>query len=154
MMRYIFILLFVLSSCGARKAITNIQETKLVDKTVVTDTLSIKTASFEATQDTTHSVELSFEPIDSTKEFVVEGKIYKNVRFKSIKTKKGISTFKKEEASLNRLKTTSNDIVVVNKTKDKIVDRKEVNYFKMWLWLLVIIALVVAAREIKKRFIL
>lgn len=154
-MKYTLILLMLLlSSCGARKAITNIQETKIVDKTVITDTLSIKTASIETIQDTTQSVELSFEPIDSTKEFIVEGRVYKNVRFKSIKTKKGISTFKKEDSSLNQIKTTSNDIVVNEKKKDKVVEREGTDYFKMWLWLLVIIALIVIAREIDKRFLL
>ena len=154
-MKYTFIiLLFVLTSCGARKAITNVQETKIVDKTVVTDTLSIKTSSIETIQDTSYLIELSFEPIDSTKEFIVEGKVYKNVRFKSLKTKKGISTFKKEEASLNQIKTTSNDIVVNEKKKDKVVEREGTDYFKMWLWLLVIIALIVIAREIDKRFLL
>jgi hypothetical protein len=74
--------------------------------------------------------------------------IFKNARYKTSKTKKGITTAKKEESSLEAKKSTSNEVSMDIETKDKKVDREE--SFSSWIWLLIIVGLILGYLEYRK----
>jgi hypothetical protein len=150
MKKLIYILLAgFLVSCGSRKSQVSITDTKIDSITKVEEQVSIKTESSETSIDTTTIEEIYYEPIDSSKSFIVNGKEYKNVRFKTSKTKKGISSAKKEESVLNAKKSTLNETSIDIETKDKQADREE--SFGSWIWLLILIGIILGYLEYRRK---
>lgn len=137
-----------LISCGARKvAKSEIKATQEIISTVK-DTISQVSEKSETKVDTTSTEETCFEPIDSTKEMIVNGKIFKNVRIKSLKTKKGITIAKKEDSSLNQSKTTENKVTTEIKEDTKDIYKEPA--FSWW-WLLLIVGAVIMYTEYKRK---
>jgi preprotein translocase subunit SecF len=88
--------------------------------------------------------EVEVTPIDSTKEFVVEGKKYFNVRIK-IKKKKDNTLYVKEDKAVKTSQKQSNKLVKESKKENiKVVDKKEATnwQFKLAFWLLILLILI------------
>jgi preprotein translocase subunit SecF len=133
-MKYLFIIIsLVLVSCGSRK----VNKTTVEEKKDSTSIVDIKTniETKETTEvnnnskiDTTTD-EIIIEPVDNTKEIVVNGKTYKNVKIRHKKTKVNSLHTNKKKVVKNALKqqikhnkqTTSTSKV----SKDKKIDKKE-----------------------------
>lgn len=151
-MKYILILLSTLFfACGARKV--NKQE-KVEEKTtveIVTQKDSvIEVVKTEIKYDVeTHEIEII--PIDSTKEFVVEGKKYFNARIK-IKKKKDNTTYSEDnKVSKTSLKQSKTVVKELKKDKVKTVDKKASYAWVFW-WIFLLLILYVLWRN-KRRFV-
>jgi preprotein translocase subunit SecF len=134
MKKLIYILVsIVFISCGSRKVSkTNLEEKK--DSVSVVDVKTeIKTnenteinnnSKIDKTED-----EIIIEPIDNTKEIVVNGKTYKNVKIRHKKTKDNSLHINKKKVSKNALKQQikhSKQVVSTSKVlKEKKIDKKE-----------------------------
>jgi hypothetical protein len=151
MKKLIYILLAVLLvSCGARKTQVTKQDIQIEETTKVSEQLSIISESSETLIDTSSTTEYLFEPIDSTQPMVIDKKngIFKNTRFKTSKTKNGISISKSQESSLEAKKSTLNEMSIDIETKDKESDRKE--SFGGWVWLIILIVIIIGYTKYKK----
>jgi hypothetical protein len=152
MKKFIYVLLIVLfASCGARKSQVSTVDTKIDSTTIVKEEVSQVSEKNESLIDTTSIVEEEFEPINDTLPMVIDKKngVFKNVRFKTSKTKKGISSAKKEESSLEAKKSTLNETSIDIETKDKVTDKEEAGY--SWLWILIIAGVILAYIEMKRK---
>jgi preprotein translocase subunit SecF len=134
MKKLIYILVsIVFISCGSRKVSkTNLEEKK--DSVSVVDVKTeIKTnenteinnnSKIDKTED-----EFIIEPIDNTKEIVVNGKTYKNVKIRHKKTKDNSLHINQKKVSKNALKQQikhSKQVVSTSKVlKEKKIDKKE-----------------------------
>ena len=140
MKKLIYILVSIIFiSCGSRKVSkTNLEEKK--DSVSVVDVKTeIKTnenteinnnSKIDKTED-----EFIIEPIDNTKEIVVNGKTYKNVKIRHKKTKDNSLHTNQKKVSKNALKQQikhSKQVVSTSKVlKEKKIEKKEslVKYF-------------------------
>ena len=153
-MKYILILLSTLFfACGARKVN---KEDKIEEKTtveVVTQKDSVnEVAKTEIKFDIdTHEIEII--PIDSTKEFIVEGKKYFNARIK-IKKKKDNTIYSKDsivsKTSQKQSKTVTKE---TKKEKVKTVDKKEAKTFWFWLsfWIILLLLIIWLYQKFKSK---
>jgi len=138
-MKYILILLSTLFfACGARKV--NKQE-KVEEKTTV-EVVVQKDSVVETTNtDIKYDVEtneIEVIPIDSTKEFTVEGKKYFNARIK-IKKKKDNTIYSEDnKVSKTSLKQSKTLIKELKKDKTKAVDKKASYSWLYWLLFLLL----------------
>lgn len=135
----LFLLLILLTSCGARKTQkSKIEEevkietqSTVVDKTVTDTNTNIQTVSI----DTSNTNEIVIEPIDNTKEFVVNNVVYKNARITNKKVKSGVSVVKNEKVAQtvkNDIKNDSKEQIELNKsTFNKEADRKQFDWTKI-----------------------
>ena len=147
MKKLILLFLIVLTSCASRQVQVDkldikkdsVAETKV---TVTTVENKIKTDSTNITT-TIDNSEITITPIDTCKEIIVEGKVYKNVVLKIKKNKANTLYTNNKKESNNKL-TDSVATIKVNKTekvsgKNKTID-KEANYWWiLWLLLLILI---------------
>jgi hypothetical protein len=148
MKKFIILLLAViLTSCGARKVDASkveIKKDSIVETKVEVATTEIKEV-VDSTNITTeiNTDEVCIEPLDSTKEMVVDGKIYKNAVLKIKKNKVNTSyTNNKRESNIKHTDSvgTSKTSVkenIVAKTKN--IDRKADYWSLLWLLLLILI---------------
>ena len=152
MKKFLIILVAILlTSCGARKTQVTKQDIQIQETTKVSEQLSIISESSETLIDTSSTTEYFFEPINDTLPMVIDKKngIFKNTRFKTIKSKNGISISKSKDSVLNQRKNTLNEISADIQTKDKETDRKE--SFASWIWLLIIlVVLIIGYTKYKK----
>jgi preprotein translocase subunit SecF len=124
-------LLFI--SCGSRKVSKTTIEEKKDSVSVVDVKTEIKTnenteinnnSKIDKTED-----EFIIEPIDNTKEIVVNGKTYKNVKIRHKKTKDNSLHTNQKKVSKNALKQQikhSKQVVSTSKVlKEKKIDKKE-----------------------------
>lgn len=145
MRKYILIILaFLFVSCGARK----VNKTEVIEnKTEVENTIQKDSTKEETKTEIKYDVEnceIEVTPIDSTREFVVEGKKYFNARIK-IKKKKDNTLYVKEDKALKTsLKQTNKAIKESKKENIKLVDKKEASnwQFKIAFWLLILLILI------------
>lgn len=153
-MKYILILLSTLFfACGARKVNKEdkIEEKATVEVVTQKDSVS-EVAKTEIKFDIdTHEIEII--PIDSTKEFVVEGKKYFNARIK-IKKKKDNTIYSKDsivsKTSQKQSKTVTKE---TKKEKVKIVDKKEAKTFWFWLsfWIILLLLIIWLYQKFKSK---
>lgn len=143
----ILLLAVILASCGARKVDVSkveIKKDSLVETKVEVATTEIKEV-VDSTNITTeiNTDEVCIEPLDSTKEMVVDGKIYKNVVLKIKKNKVNTSyTNNKRESNIKHTDSvgTSKTSVKENSVaKTKNIDRKADYWSLLWLLLLILI---------------
>lgn len=147
MKKLIILLAVILTSCGARKVDVSkveIKKDSIVETKAVVNTLETKNV-IDSTNIITevNTDEICIEPIDSTKEMVVDGKIYKNVSLR-IKKNKTNTTYRnnKTESNIKR-----KDSVGISKTsvkeniiaKTKKIDKKANYWWLLWLLLLILI---------------
>jgi uncharacterized protein YcfL len=144
----LFLTVLMMVGCGARKVNKSQIEVKQETTSTIKDTSSQVSEKNETLQDTTSIIEECFEPIDSTKEMVVNGKVFKNVRFKTTKIKKGITIAKKEDNVLNQSKTTNNN--TTTEIKEDTKDTYKESTFNLW-WLLLLLGAGLFYYEYKKQ---
>jgi len=147
MKKIILLLLVTLTSCASRKV--NIEKTEIKKDSVVEIVSDVKTLEIKNTVDSTNIVtevntdETYIEPLDSTKEMIVNGKIYKNVILKIKKNKVNtLYTNHKTESNIKHkdsigVTKVSTKEVVVNKTKN--IDKRISYWWLLWLLLLILI---------------
>ena len=143
----LFLITFLIVGCGTRK--TQQTKTDVTTKEVTTDNSVIETKTDTNTKviDCTLTDEIEIIPIDNTKEIVVNGKTYKNVRLKSKKTKNNVTTNKVEKVAKkqqNAIKTKSKASIEV---KQKETERNS-NYW----WLILLIPIYLLYRKYKHKF--
>jgi len=148
MKKLIILLLLVLTSCGARKvdiSKVEIKKDSVVETKVVVQTLETKNV-VDSTNITTevNTDEICIEPLDSTKEMVVDGKIYKNVSLRIKKNKVNTSyRNNKTESNIKRIDSVSTSKTSVEESfvgKGKKIDKKVNYWWLLWLLLLILIA--------------
>jgi hypothetical protein len=146
MKKIILLFLIILTSCASRQVQVDkldvkkdsVAETKV---TVTTIENKIKTDSTNIVT-TIDSSEITITPIDTCKEIVVEGKVYKNVVLK-IKKNKVNTLYTNNKTESNNKRMDSVTTVKVNKTekisgKNKTIDRKANYWWILWLILLIL----------------
>jgi hypothetical protein len=144
------ILLFsaiLLFSCGSRKVQKSKTEDKTqisildTSKTITTDNTIINVVEIDSTS------ELIIEPIDTTKEMVVNGKKYTNSRIKWKKTAK----VKKLVENKNVVKTERKAVKIDIKREKKLQTMKSERKSSYWwlLWFLLIIPIYICYNKYK-----
>lgn len=157
MKRYIFILVsLLLISCGSRKVTKSKIEEKKDSVSVVVEKIEIKTnentiennnSKIDKTED-----EFIFEPVDNTKEIVVNGQTYKNVKIRIKKTKdNSLHTNQKKvvkNALKQQIKHNKQTVKTSKVSAEKKIDKKEslVKYF-YYLIILIIVYLIYKYRK-------
>lgn len=147
MKKLILLFLIILTSCASRQVQVDkldikkdsVAETKVVVTTVEN---KIKTDSTNIVT-TIDNSEITITPIDTGKEIIVEGKVYKNVVLK-IKKNKANTLYTNNKTEFNNKRTDSVATVKVNKTekvsgKNKTIDKKANYAWIIWLLLLILI---------------
>ena len=159
MKKFIIILLVILTSCGARKV--DVSKIEVKKDSVVETKAEVKTVEVKNVSDSTNIVtemnnsEICIEPLDSTKEMVVNGKTYKNVILKIKKNKVNTSyTNNKTESNIKHMDsvgTTKASVKenVVGKTKH--IDKKA-NYWWIICWLILILIIYLLWRNRQRLF--
>lgn len=147
MKKFILLFLIILTSCASR----NVQIDKLNIKKDSTATTEVKVITVEAKQKTdstnivttTDSNEIIITPIDTCKEIIVEGKVYKNVILKIKKNKTNtLYTNNKKESETKRIDSAATSKVIKKEVVDsklKTVDKKANYCWIIWLLLLILI---------------
>jgi hypothetical protein len=147
MKKFILLFLIVLTSCASR----NVQIDKLNIKKDSTATTEVKVITVEAKQktDSTNIIttidnnEITITPIDTCKEIIVEGKVYKNVILKIKKNKTNtLYTNNKKESETKRIDSAATSKVIKKEVVDsklKTVDKKANYCWIIWLLLLILI---------------
>jgi hypothetical protein len=145
--KLILLLSILIVGCGTRK--TQQTKTDVTTKEVTTDNSVIETKTDTNTKviDCTLTDEIEIIPIDNTKEIVVNGKTYKNVRLKSKKTKNNVTTNKVEKVA----KKQQNAIKIKSKASIE-VKQKETERNSNYWWLLLLIPIYLLYRKYKHKF--
>jgi hypothetical protein len=149
MKKILFILVSILFiSCGSRKVSKTNLEQKKDSVSVVSEKTEIKTnenteinnnSKIDKTSD-----EIIIEPIDNTKEIVVNGKTYKNVKIRNKKTKDNSLHTNQKKVSKNALKQqikhNKQDVSTSKVFIEKKIEKKEslVKYFYILLLILLL----------------
>ena len=141
-MKYILYIICsaVLFSCASRKVdvkTTDIKKDSLVETKIDLTENKVKDSTAETNVNKiVYSDEIIIKPLDSLKEFIVEGKTYKNVILSYKKTKTNTLSNNKVKVSENTLKHVKTDSKVKTSVKENIkekqIDRKA-NYF-IYIW--------------------
>jgi hypothetical protein len=138
--------------CGSRK--TQQTKTDLNTKEVVTDNSTIETKTDTNTKviDCTFTDEVEIIPIDNTKEIIVNGKVFKNVRLKHKKTKNNIVVDK----VVKEVKKQQNDIKIKKKVslevKQKETEKEQFNFLSLWwVYLLIIVIIYIIYKKYKDK---
>ena len=135
-MRYLLILLLLLTSCGTRKVNKSTEETKQDKVETVQNNIQVKENAAVKVIDSTD--EISIEPIDSIKPMVIDGKSYLNVKIKHKKRKVNTNIVLDKTTSDTSKKKTVEKIEVVK--DEKIIERKTSLVTQLWwLWLLILL---------------
>ena len=147
MKKLLLITCLILMSCGARKV--NIEKLEVKKDSVATTEVKVITVETKQKTDSTNiavvtdSSEITITPIDTCKEIIVEGKVYKNVVLKIKKTKtNSLYTNKKKESETKRIDSTATSKVIKKEVVDsklKTIDKKADYSWIMWLLLLILI---------------
>jgi preprotein translocase subunit SecF len=143
----------LLVSCGARKVNKADKTEEKVTVEVATQKDSVSETVKEVIKIDIDTREVEITPIDSTKEFVIEGKKYFNARIK-IKKKKDNTIYSKEnKASKTSLKQSKIVTKETKKDKVKIVDKKEAKSFLFYLslWIVILLLIVWVYKKFKNK---
>lgn len=138
MKRIIILLLIFLSSCASRKV--QIDKTKIKKDSVVEikDTMSIKIIDSIYVKKENILEDIVIKPMDSCAEFIVDGKIYKNVTITIKKRTNSNIHSKSKKTNLNTSKTQKTAVKTETAIKKKEVTKKA-NYILHLMALLFIV---------------
>jgi len=147
MKKLIILLLVIFTSCGARKV--DISKTEVKKDSIVETKAIVEKVEIKQKTDSTNIItevntdEICIEPLNSTKEMVVDGKIYKNVVLK-IKKNKVNTTYRNNKTESNIKHTDSvgasrTSVKENTVTKAKKIDKKTNYWWLLWLLLLILI---------------
>ena len=159
-MKPIYILVsLLLFSCASRKVDIKVQEVKkdsLVETKIDLTENKVKDSTAETNTRTIINIdEIIIKPIDSLKEFIVEGKTYKNVVLSYKKTKTNTLYNNKLKVSENTLKHVKTDSKVKTSSKENIKEKqidKKANYF-IYLWFILGIIIIYLIWRSKRLFL-
>ena len=160
-MKYILYIICgaVLFSCASRKVDVKIQEVKkdsLVETKIDLTENKVKDSIVETNiNKIVYFDEIIIKPIDSLKEFIVEGKTYKNAVLSYKKTKTNTLYNNKLKVSENTLKHVKTDIKVKTSSKENIKEKqidKKANYF-IYLWFILGIIIIYLIWRSKRLFL-
>jgi hypothetical protein len=129
-------LLFLLCSCGSRKATTQKETVKEnVTQSVTTET---KTDTNETVKvvDTSTIDEIEFIPIDNTQPIIYNGKKVYNAKIRHSKRKNDITTVSSKKVAQIERKEVKTKAKREVKVKNKKSERESVSYW--WLWILIL----------------
>jgi len=137
----------MMSSCASRKVI--VDKVDIKKDSLVETKVSLISQEIEKKSDSTNILitndctEITIQPIDTTKEIIVNGVSYKNVILNVKKNKTNVSYYNKNKTSYTKSKdsTSTNKLVKTedSKTKQKKIDKKQ-NY---WVFILPILLLII-----------
>jgi hypothetical protein len=159
MKKLILLFLITLTSCASRQ--TKIDKL-VVKKDSVTETKAVLTVTEtkEKTDSTNiitmvDSSEIMITPIDTCKEIVVDGKVYKNVVLRIKKNKVNTSyTNNKRESNIKRtdsIGTTKTSVTEDTVEKIKTIDKKT-NYWTLFYWIILFIIIYLLYKNRKRVF--
>jgi hypothetical protein len=152
MKKYIILLITILfvSSCGSRKVLINKEEVKTEVTANATEIEKKDSIKDSLVVSNIEVCDIEITPIDSTKEFIVNGKKYFNARI-SIKRKKDNTIYQKKEiVSETKEKTQKITIKKDEKLTEKKVDKKEATSHLFWIFILIILLALALRIVIKK----
>jgi len=125
----------LLASCSSRKVV--IDEVKKDSVSHIVTKIATDIVSSVETKNDIITEELVITPLDTCKDIVIDGKVYKNVVLTYKKTKdKSTYTEKKIES---KIEDKQHSIKIVEKLKKKEVERKSINI----LWIVIISLIIV-----------
>ena len=159
-MKPIYILVsLLLFSCASRKVdikITDIKKDSLVETKIDLKENKVKDSTAETNiNKTVYFDEIIIKPLDNLKEFIVEGKTYKNVVLNYKKTKTNILYNNKVKVSQNTLKHVKTDSKIKTSSKENIKEKqidKKANYF-IYLWFILGIIILYLIWRSKRLFL-
>ena len=159
-MKPIYILVsLLLFSCASRKVDIKVQEVKkdsLVETKIDLTENKVKDSTAETNTRTIINIdEIIIKPIDSLKEFIVEGKTYKNVVLSYKKTKSNSLYNNMIKLSENTLKHVKTDSKIKTSVKENIKEKqidKKANYF-IYLWFILGIIIIYLIWRSKQLFL-
>jgi hypothetical protein len=159
-MKYIFIIISLfLFSCASRKVDiknTEIKKDSLIETKIDLTENKVKDSTSETNiNKTVYFDEIIIKPIDSCKEFIVEGKTYKNVVLNYKKTKTNTLYNNKIKVSENTLKHVKTDSKIKTSVKENIKEKqidKKANYF-VYLWFILGIIILYLIWRSKQMFL-
>ena len=146
MKKLVLLFLIVLTSCASRKV--QINKTDIKKDSIVDTKVSVTTIVTKEKTDSTNIItnidnsEITITPIDTCKEIVVEGKVYKNVILR-IKKNKVNTLYTNNKTESNNKRIDSITTTKINKTekisgKNKTIDKKADYWWILWLVLLIL----------------
>lgn len=151
-MRYLIILLLLITSCASRKV-------DIVKENIKTTIDSTSFVQIDSTSNVNNNVyisenteEFEIKPLDTTKAFIYNGKSYFNAILKHKKSNKVLVDTSKKIVSKNVLKQVSKTKQETKSIKNKTIDKKA-NYCT-YLWLLLIPVGMYIYRKIKNKLLL
>ena len=160
-MKYIYYIICsaVLFSCASRKVDIKVQEIKK-DSLIETKIDLTENKVTDSTAETNinkivYFDEIIIKPLDSCKEFIVEGKTYKNVVLNYKKTKTNTLYNNKIKVSENTLKHVKTDSKIKTSSKENIKEKqidKKANYF-IYLWFILGIIIIYVIWRNKRLFL-
>jgi len=146
MSKYILVLLAVLlTSCGARKV--NKDNTTITKDSVVESITNVITEEKKETKDSTNTKivveidEIIISPIDTTKEMVVNGKVFKNAVLKAKKNKTSSLYTNNKTTSETKLKDALN-VFKASEKEEIIIDKKDIDKGQDYSVILILILLI------------
>jgi len=159
-MKHIFILVSLfLIGCASRKVdikTTDIKKDSLVETKIDLTENKVKDSTAETNTKTIVNIdEIIIKPLDSLKEFIVEGKTYKNVVLSYKKTKSNSLYNNKIKVSENTLKHVKTDSKIKTSVKENIKEKqidKKANYF-VYLWFILGIIILYLLWRSKRSFL-
>ena len=160
-MKYIYYIICsaVLFSCASRKVDIKVQEIKkdsLIETKIDLTENKVKDSTAETNiNKIVYFDEIIIKPIDSCKEFIVEGKTYKNVVLNYKKTKTNTLYNNKVKVSENTLKHVKTDSKIKTSSKENIKEKqidKKANYF-IYLWFILGIIIIYVIWRNKRLFL-
>ena len=132
------ILITMLSSCASRKVVTDKVVIKSDSVSVIKDTLSIKVVDSSYIKKEVILEDIIIKPIDSCAEFIVDGKVYKNVTITIKKQASSNIHSKSKKTILNTSKIQKTAVKTETIVKKKEIVKKA-NYIVHLIALLFII---------------
>jgi hypothetical protein len=146
-MRYLLLLL-LLASCSVRKVESTKEVIKEENKIELTDKTITKIEDTTSTKIVEDNDIFIIEPIDSTKEMVVDGKKYKNAKIRHEK-KKVVSDIQNK-----KIVETKADIAIKKEDKKESVKKGKVTKRTSVHWLVYVIALIlIVAYALKNKIV-
>ena len=146
MKKLILLFLIILTSCASRQVQVDkldIKKDSVAETKVIVTTIEnkIKTDSTNIVT-TIDNSEIVITPIDTCKEIVVEGKVYKNVVLR-IKKNKVNTLYTNNKRESNNKRKDSVAVIKINKTekisgKNKTIEKKANYWWILWLLLLIL----------------
>ena len=118
------IFIITLSSCASRKVVTDKVVIKSDSVVIVKDTLSIKVVDSSYVKKEVVLEDIIIKPIDSCAEFIVDGKIYKNVTITIKKQTNSNIHSKSKKTDLSTSKTQKTAVKTETTAKKKEIIKK------------------------------